>query len=157
SGNALSAGHGLASFTNLDLSGVPNGRPYVARAVIHHVVPLSSDSVQVSRGPLQLADRLPSRRIELYAGKMSLVDFFDVNAVGGDSHLQFLNWSIDNNTSYGYPADARGYTYGLLCEFHDGNLAIRFAEAMTPKVDDPDHLDADLARSRSENLEIELT
>ena len=40
---------------------------------------------------------------------MSLLDFFDVNAIGSDSHYQFLNWTVDNNAPYGYPADSRGY------------------------------------------------
>ena len=32
---------------------------------------------------------------------MSLPDLLDQNSVGTDSHLQFLNWSIDNNGSMG--------------------------------------------------------
>ena len=39
---------------------------------------------------------------------MSLVDFFDINPVGSDSHLQFTNWTVDNNGAYDYAADTRG-------------------------------------------------
>jgi high affinity Mn2+ porin len=42
---------------------------------------------------------------------MSLPDTFDVNSVGSDSHLQFTNWTIDNNGAWDYAADTRGYTY----------------------------------------------
>src|SRR5215831_5194652 len=87
---------------------------------------------------------------------MSVVDFFDVNAVGSDTHLQFLNWGIDNNATYGYPANTRGYTYAVLCEYHEPSWAVRAGEALTPKLDSPDHLDANLARSRSTNVEIEI-
>jgi high affinity Mn2+ porin len=50
---------------------------------------------------------------------MSLLDFFDVNAIGSDNHYQFLNWTVDNNAPYGYPADSRGYTYAFLAEYHE--------------------------------------
>ena len=61
--------------------------------------------------PLALAAQVPARRIEIRAGKLGMADFFDVNAVGSDSHLQFTNWTVDNNGAYDYAADTRGYTY----------------------------------------------
>jgi len=156
SGHDLSDGHGLAGFTNVDLVGVPNNHPYVARAILHQTVPLSSDSVEVDRGPLQLAGQVAARRFEFYVGKMSLTDFFDVNVVGSDSHFQFLNWTVDNNSTYGYPADSRGYTYAALAEYHDHAWTLRFAEALVSKLSNPNVLNADLAQSRSENIEWEL-
>ena len=156
SGANLSHLRGLAGFTNLDLAGAPDSRPYFARLLVHHVFGFGNESVEAGRGPLQLANQLPARRLEIYAGKMSVVDFFDVNAIGGDTHLQFLNWAIDNHATYGYPADTRGYTYGILCEYHEPSWALRVAEALAAKVDSPDHLDANLARSRATNVEIEM-
>lgn len=155
-GRDLGQGKGLAGFTNLDLAGVPNSHPYVARALLHHVFSMSSDAIDVDRGPLQLASQVPARRLELYAGKLSLLDFFDVNVIGSDSHFQFLNWTVDNNAPYGYPADTRGYTYAVLTEDHDRSWVLRFAEALTPKLNNPDQLDVNLARSRSENVEMEV-
>jgi len=72
---------------------------------------------------------LPARRIEARIGKMSTVDFFDLNKVGSDSRLQFMNWTVDNTGAYDYAADTRGYTYGVLLEFYDHWWALRFAEA----------------------------
>jgi high affinity Mn2+ porin len=156
SGHDLSGSHGLGAFTNVDAAGVPNARPYVARAILHQQVPLSSKSTETERGPLQMAGSEAERRFDVYLGKMSLVDFFDVNAIGSDSHFQFLNWTLDNNGAYGYPADPRGYTYAFLTEYHDHNWILRFAEALSPKLDSPNHIDANLARSRSESFEYEL-
>jgi hypothetical protein len=68
-GGDLSGGHGLAGFPNLDLAGVPNDHFYFARALLHHVIPLSSDAIEVDRGPLQLAGQIAARRIELYIGR----------------------------------------------------------------------------------------
>jgi hypothetical protein len=59
---------------------------------------------QGSRPPrLHLATSLPVRRIEFRIGKFGLPDFLDFNAWGTDSHLQFLNWTVDNNGAYGRP------------------------------------------------------
>ena len=46
---------------------------------------------------------------------------FDLNGVGTDSHLQFINWAIDNNPAFDYAADTRGYTFGFVTEFFNRN------------------------------------
>src|SRR5262252_4147296 len=40
-----------------------------------------------------------------------------VNTWASDSHLQFLNWTIDNNGAYDYAANTRGYTDGAILEY----------------------------------------
>jgi high affinity Mn2+ porin len=156
-GNAL----GLAGFTNLDVvrtaTGVPvaAGPPYLARLILHLIIPLSRKEVAGERGPLGLDTKLPARRLEFRIGKFSLVDFFDVNSVSGDSHLEFLNWTVSNNGAYDYAANTRGYTWGALIEYDDGAWSLRFAEALMPKVANGLQLDADLARARAENAEVD--
>jgi hypothetical protein len=156
-GKGLSEALGLAGFTNLDVVRNPSigSAPYVARVMLHQVIPLSRETVSAARGPLALFTNLPARRIELRLGKMSLPDFFDVNTAGSDSHLQFLNWSADANGAWDYAADTRGYTYAAMIEYDDHDWSVRFAEALMPKVANDIHLDADLARARSENIEFE--
>ena len=87
---------------------------------------------------------------------MSTADFFDVNAIGSDSHLQFMNWTAVNNGAYDYAADTRGYTYGFLAEFYDRSWVFRFGEMLMPTVANGITLDWDLARARAENYELEL-
>jgi high affinity Mn2+ porin len=153
-GNAL----GVAGFPNLDVVRNPNlsQAPYVARIILHRTVPLSSETVEAERGPLQLAPAVPARRIDMWLGKMSTVDWFDVNAIGSDSHLQFMNWAIDNNGAYDYAADTRGYTYGLVLEYSDRDWSMRFGEMLMPKVANGINLDYDIARARAENYELEF-
>jgi carbohydrate-selective porin OprB len=67
-----------------------------------------------------------------------------------------MNWTIDNNGAYDYAADTRGFTFAAMLEYHDRRSAIRFAEALMPKVANGIHLDADLSRAHAENLEVEL-
>jgi hypothetical protein len=87
---------------------------------------------------------------------MSTVDWFDVNAVGSDSHLQFMNWAVDNNGAYDYAADTRGYTYGLVLEYSDTSWSVRFGEMLMPKIANGIDLDYDIARARAENYELEV-
>jgi high affinity Mn2+ porin len=157
-GRGLSDALGLAGFTNLDVVRNPElgQAPYIARVQFHQTLRLSANDVQVDRGPLALATHAPARRLELRFGKLSTVDFFDVNAVGSDSHLQFLNWTVDANGAYDYAADTRGYTYGFLAEYQSVAWAFRFGEMLMPKVANGLDLDWNLRRARAENYELEL-
>ena len=157
-GRGISDALGLAGFTNLDVVRNPSlgSKPYMARLMIHQIIPLSKETTKATRGPLSLATELAVRRLEIHAGKFSMPDLFDINSVGSDSHLQFMNWTIDNNGAYDYAADTRGYTYGVVVEYQDRNWAVRFAEALMPKVANGINLDLNLKRARAENLEFEL-
>lgn len=155
-GNAL----GLAGYTNLDVvrtaAGIPlSHAPYLARALLRQIIPLSSERVSTERNWLNLATSLPKRRLEFWVGKFTIPDFFDTNGPGSDSHLQFLNWTVDNSGAYDYAANTRGYTDGAMVEYDDGRWSARFAEALMPKVANGIQLDADLARARSENFETD--
>lgn len=159
-GNGVGNQDGLAGYVNLDVvhirEKVPGAQaPYLAQLMLREIIPLSSDRVEADRDELDLATSLPARRIELRLGKMDLTDFFDVNTYGSDSNLQFLNWTVDDNGAYDVAANARGYTEALVMEYDDRSHSARFAEAMMPKTPFGQFLDADLARSRAENLELE--
>ena len=159
-GDGISNGLGLAGFTNLDVVRITHGvslgaKPYIARAMLRQIIPLTDDRVEAERDPLHLATSLPARRIEFRVGKFSLPDFFDLNTWGSDSHLQFLNWTSDTNGAWDYAANTRGYTDGVILEYDDRSWSARFAEALMPKVANGIHLDADIARARSENFELE--
>jgi hypothetical protein len=157
-GRGVSDALGLAGFTNLDVVRNPTlgSRPYMARLMIHQIIPLSGETTEATRGPLSLATELPVRRLEIRAGKFSIPDFFDLNSAGSDSHLQFMNWTVDNSGAYDYAADTRGYTYGVIVEFEDRSWGVRFGEALMPKVANGINLDLNLARARGENLEVEF-
>lgn len=157
-GNGIGAALGIAGYPNLDVVRNPtlSRAPYFARIMLHQMIPLSKEMVDTERGPLQLASQVPVRRLDIRFGKMSTVDWFDVNAIGSDSHLQFMNWAIDNNAAYDYAADTRGYTYGVVLEYNDRSWAFRFGEMLMPKIANGIHLDFDIARARAENYELEL-
>jgi high affinity Mn2+ porin len=156
-GKGLSEALGIAGFPNLDVVRNPtlSQNVYLARYIIHETIPVTADRVTEQPNPFYLQTSLPRRRIEFLMGKMSMVDFFDVNAVGSDSHLQFTNWAIDNNGAYDYAADTRGYTIAAILGYQGPNLAVRFGEALMPTVANGIDLDYALRRARAENVELD--
>jgi hypothetical protein len=156
-GHGISEALGLAGFTNLDVVRNPQlaHTPYLARFIVRQIIPLSSERAPADRSWQNISTSLPVRRIEFLAGKFSMPDYFDQNSWGTDSHLQFLNWTVDNNGAYDYAANTRGYTDGLILQYYDHWFAARFAETLMPKVANGINLDADITRARAENLELE--
>jgi hypothetical protein len=157
-GRGLSEALGLAGFTNLDVVRNPNlgSVPYMARVGIHQTIGLTNRMVESSRGPFSLATLVPERRLEFRFGKMSLPDFLDINGPGSDSHLQFMNWTADNNGAWDYAADTRGYTYGALTEYDDKLWSARYLLALMPTVANGIDLDWNLRRASGQNMEFEL-
>jgi len=161
-GGGIGRAFGLAGYANLDAVRTVSGAqlstaPYVARLMLRQMIPLTDERVESERDELHLATSLPVRRIEFRIGKFDLTDFFDTNTWGSDSHLQFLNWTVDNDGAYDYAANTRGYTDGAILEYDDRWFSARFGETLEPKQANGIHLDADIARARSENLELDAT
>jgi hypothetical protein len=157
-GHGIGEALGVAGFPNLDVVRNPtlSKAPYIARLMWHQIIRLGSADAPSVRTPYSLFSSLPVRRLEIRFGKLGLADFFDLNSYGTDSNFQFMNWTVDNNGAYDYAADTRGFTFAAMFEYHDRHWAARFAEGLMPKVANGIHLDADLARAHSENMEIEV-
>ena len=161
-GGGIGGALGLAGYTDLDsvrtVSGLALSKdPYLARLMLRQIIPLSDERVSAERDPLHLATSIRARRIEFRIGKMDIVDFFDLNSYGSDSHYQFLNWTVDNDGAYDYAANTRGYTDGAILEYDDHWFSARFGEMLMPKVANGIKLDADIARARAENLEFDFS
>ncbi len=156
-GRGISQALGLAGFTNLDVVRNPNlgSVPYLARLQVHQTLGLSAALVDVDRTQFSLAQKASTRRIDLRLGKLSLPDFFDVNSIGTDSHLQFLNWTADNNGAWDYAADTRGYTYAGILEYTDHAWTARYALAAMPTVQNGIDLDWAFHRASGQNVEVE--
>ena len=157
-GRGLSEALGLAGEPNLDVVRNPNlGKaPYPARYEIHQVIGLTRKTATQVPGPFGLADIVPLRRFEFRAGKLTLPDFFDINSVGSDSHLQFMNWTVDNNGAWDYAADTRGYTVGAMAEYDERMWSIRYGLFAMPVVANGIDLDWAFSRAHGQNGEFEL-
>ncbi|WP_317890570.1 carbohydrate porin [Acidicapsa ligni] len=157
-GRGLSEALGLAGFTNLDVVRNPNlgSTPYLARYEIHQIIGLTNETTDQQAGPFAVASKVPVRRIELRGGKLTLPDFFDINSVGSDSHLQFMNWTIDNNGAWDYAADTRGYTVGAMAEYDDRIWSVRYGLFGMPVVANGIDMDWAFSRAHGHNGEFEL-
>ena len=157
-GRGLSEALGIAGFTNLDVVRNPNlGRvPYVARYQIHQVFGFTNKTTSQQPGFFALAPSVPLRRVEVRIGKLTLPDFFDLNGPGSDSHLQFMNWTADNNGAWDYAADTRGYTVGGMAEYDDRAWSIRYGIFAMPTVANGIDLDWAFSRAHGQNGEFEL-
>ncbi|HET7104259.1 MAG TPA: carbohydrate porin [Terracidiphilus sp.] len=157
-GRGLSQALGLAGFTNVDVVRNPTlgPKPYLARFQIHQVFGLTRETVPQDPGPFLLAPEAPARRIEVRVGKLTLPDFFDLNEVGSDSHLQFMNWTSVNNGAWDYAADTRGYTVGGLVEYDEKAWSFRYGLFAMPTVANGASLDWAFSRAHSQNAEFEL-
>ena len=157
-GRGLSQALGLAGFTNLDVVRNPNlgSKPYLARYQVHQVVGLTDSTTPQTPNFFALATAVPERRLEFRVGKMTLPDFFDFNDVGSDAHLQFMNWTVDNNGAWDYAADTRGYTVGGIAEYDDRNWALRYGLFAMPTEANGIDMDWALSRAHAQNGELEV-
>jgi len=157
-GRGLSEALGLAGFTNLDVVRNPNlgSTPYIARYQIHQVFGLTNKTTDQDPGFFALAPSVPLHRLEFRVGKMTLPDFFDINGPGSDSHLQFMNWTVDNNGAWDYAADTRGYTVGGMAEYDDRVWSLRYGIFAMPVVANGIDLDWAFSRAHGQNGEFEL-
>jgi high affinity Mn2+ porin len=157
-GRGVSEALGLAGFTNLDVVRNPNlgSTPYMARVQLHQTIGFTDKLVDSTRTQFSLATQVPERRLEFHVGKMSLPDYLDINTVGTDSHLQFMNWTVDNNGAWDYAADTRGYTFAVVAEYDDKAWSARYALALMPTVANGIDLDWNLRRASGQNWEFEL-
>jgi len=157
-GRGLSEAFGLAGFTNLDVVRNPNlGRiPYIARYMVHQTIGITQKTASQDAGPFAVAPSVPARRLEFRIGKMGVPDFFDLNQSGSDSHLQFMNWTVDNNGAWDYAADTRGYTVGGIAEYDDQSWSIRYGIFAMPVVANGVDMDWAFSRAHGQNGEFEL-
>ncbi len=155
-GSGLSGVVGLAGLPNIDAVRHLDTTPYVARLWYRKVIALSDETYEAERTPFSQLTTLPVRRLDIHAGKFDLADFFDLNSVANDSHMQFLNWTVVNDGAYDYAADTRSYTYGVILDFEDRYWGFRFGEALLSKRANGLNLQKNLQDAHSENYELEL-
>ena len=157
-GGGLSQALGIAGFTDVDVVRNPTlgPAPYIAKAIIEQIIPLSDEHVTAANAPWNVLRRVPARRIVLRAGKLATTDAFDVSSPGSDSHLQLMNWSLVNNGAYDYAADTRGYTLGATIEYIAPRWALRYGAMLMPEVANGPDYDYKIAHARGEQLELEL-
>jgi high affinity Mn2+ porin len=156
-GGGFSVTTGIAAFPNGEVYRISNPSPhvYVARFYVKQVFFLSETSHRVDDDANQLAGREADSYVSLIAGKFSIMDFLDKCAYSHDPRRQFFNWALMGHGAWDYPADTRGYTFGIVSEFVRPSWALRFGFVMVPTTPNGMILDRRITRSNSSNLEFD--
>ena len=157
------AGKGVSSV--LGLAGAPNGEAYrvgnpefraaIVRAMVRQSWDLGGGTQKVEDDAHQLEGSRASRRIVVTAGKFSVMDVFDNNTYAHDPRSQFLNWTLMGHGAWDYPADTRGYTWGLAAEGYWDAWAVRYGRFAEPLVANQMQIDHAFGRAHGDALELE--
>lgn len=148
---------GLGGFTNGEMqrgSNVPM-KFYNARYFIQQTFGFGGGQEYVESGPNQLAGYVDTRRLRFTFGGFSALDYFDNNKYSHDPRTQFLNWSFMTMGAWDFPANSRGYTYGLVAEYFDAGWAIRLGRLAMPKEPNALRLDWALNQQYGDQIEFE--
>ena len=157
---------GGKGFSNVDgIANPPNGeiprvasaepKPYIARLLIQHDFGFGSEKEKVESDLNQLAGERPVTRYSIYAGRFTVTDYFDNNNYTHDPRTQFMAWGVMYNGAWDYPADTRGYTWGIVQEFNTRNWALRYGIAAEPKFANGSQFDRRLFRDHGQMWEAE--
>jgi high affinity Mn2+ porin len=157
-GKGLSSAFGIAGFVNNDVIRNPtlSQEPYLSRYFVRYTISLGKGVQTVEGSQNQVAGMLPSDRLVISAGKVSVPDFFDVNSYASSSHTSFVDWVLVNTGAWDYPADTRGYTRGVVVESIHPAYAVRVGLFQMPSVANGINLASRIDINRGDNLEVEL-
>ncbi|MBI3719967.1 MAG: carbohydrate porin [Sphingobacteriales bacterium] len=155
-GNGLSYTRGVAGALNGETYrvGATSPKVFVARAYLQQTIPLTNtNKVWVNDEANQLQQPISASRITISAGKFSLSDFYDDNSYSKDPRTQFLNWSLWANGAWDYPANTRGYTYGLIAELIKPKWSLRFSSVAEPRVANAPQMEYHFNGAHGETIE----
>jgi high affinity Mn2+ porin len=134
-GRGLSRTLGVAAFPSGIVYRVGNPSPtiYPARLVLRQTFGLGGGTEDVEPGPNQLAGKADRDHLTISLGRLAVTDVFDGNAYAHDPTTQFFNWALFASGAWDYPADTRGYTWGLLSDLSVDWWSVRAGITLLPK------------------------
>lgn len=134
-GRGLSRTLGVAAFPSGIVYRVGNPSPtvYLARLLLRQTFGLGGGKVDIESGPNQLAGKRDRDHLTLSVGRLAVTDVFDGNAFAHDPTTQFFNWALFASGAWDYPADTRGYTWGVLADLSMDWWSVRAGIALLPK------------------------
>lgn len=159
-GTGVNKGAGAGGYPNGDVirvGSVDLGEdPYIARAYVRYLVPLSDDAEPIHRDIDHLLGDESSTHVEVKAGVLAATDDFDLNRYANSTRTQFMNWALFNNTSWDFAADTRGFSRGLMVAWVTPRWTLRLGSYQMPTKANGNIFDNDLLRARGDNLEVTL-
>jgi high affinity Mn2+ porin len=156
-GKGFSGVNGIANSPNGEIPRVASAtpKPYIARVYISHDFGFGSEKEKVESGENQLAGERPMTRYTVVVGRFTVTDFFDNNRYTHDPRTQFMTWGVMYNGAWDYPADTRGYTWGMVHDFHTRAWSFRYGAVAEPRTANGGRFDRRLFVDRGDVFEVE--
>jgi high affinity Mn2+ porin len=156
-GRGLSRTLGVAAFPSGIVYRVGNPSPtlYLARLALRQRFDLGGGRVQTEAGPNQLAGTHARDTLTFTAGRLAVTDVFDGNRYAHDATTQFFDWALFASGAWDYPADTRGYTWGVLGDLSVGSYSLRSGIALLPKYGNLLEMEWNVAKAHALMLEGE--
>lgn len=148
---------GVGGFTNGEIARTsgPDPRLYRARLFLRQIWGLGGEAEYLESSQNQLAGHVASNRFVLTLGNVSALDIFDGNKYSHDPRRSFLNWSLMTYGAWDYPADARGYTWGIAAEYIRPGWALRAGRFLQPRESNGLQLNPRIMDSYGDAVEYE--
>lgn len=156
-GRGMSNVNGIANSPNGEMPRIETAtpKPYIARLYLSYDVGFGDGTEHFETDLNQLGGERPMTRYTVTVGRFSITDFFDNNAYSHDPRSQFEAWGVMYNGAWDYPADTRGYTWGMVHEFHTRNWSWRYGSVAEPKTANGERFDRRLFVDRGDVFEEE--
>ena len=134
-GKGLSSTLGVAAFPTgiVYRVGDPAPAAYIARVAISQTFGLGGGRVTNEAGANELADIRDRDVFAITVGRVSVEDVFDGNRDAHDATERFFNWALFASGAWDYPADTRGYTWGVMADLAVDWWSARAGIALEPK------------------------
>ncbi len=156
-GRGLSSTLGVAAFPSGEVYRVGNPQPtiVVGRVFLRQVIGVGGGRVSVESAPNQFGGERDRDALTLTLGKVATTDVVDNNPVSNDPHTRFMSWGLWASAAYDYPADTRGYTWGIAADLTRDWWSIRGGVFLEPKAANGMDLQYDLGKARGLVSEFE--
>jgi high affinity Mn2+ porin len=155
--NPLSQLRGLGgSIQNFELQKTGSVTPqiYRSRTFLRQTIGFGGDRVEKTSQPMQLATTVDSRRLVLTLGNFTILDVFDKNSISWDPRQTFFNMAFMTYSSWDFPSDARGYSWGGTGELYWDDWSLRIGRITPPQ--NPNQLPIDFRFWKYYGDELEL-
>src|ERR1700722_18424579 len=153
----LSGLHGIGgSIQNFELQKQGSETPqlYRSRTYLRQTFGFGGTRSEKVSQPMLLGGAVDSRRLVFTVGNFTILDVFDRNSINWDPRQTFFNMAFMTYSSWDFPSDARGYSWGGTAEMYWDDWALRIGRITPPK--DPNQLAIDFRIWKFYGDEVEL-
>jgi high affinity Mn2+ porin len=156
-GTGFSRTSGIAGFPNFEITrvGIPKPTPYLARLFLRTNFGLGDERENAADSVNQVAGQRDVNRLDVSIGKMAAPDVVDDNRYAKDPRTQFLNWGLAVNGAWDYPANVRGYTYGVAAHYITKDWTLAYGVFTVPAVANGAPFDWHLDKAQGQVAELE--